>query len=91
MSEQHEDIIARLNETLTAIRARTKVAPKIGVVLGSGLGGFADDLKNLEKIPYKDIPNIPPPSIVGHAGNLCFGDVDDVPVVARSGSGVRVV
>ena len=85
MSEHHEDIVARLNETLTAIRARTKAVPKVGVVLGSGLGGFADDLANLEKIPFKDIPNIPPPSIIGHAGNLCFGNVDDVPVVCMQG------
>lgn len=85
MSETHEDIVARLNETLGYIRGRTKVVPKVGVVLGSGLGGFADDLKDLEKIAYKDIPNIPPPSIIGHAGNLCFGKVDDVPVVCMQG------
>lgn len=85
MSEQHENLVARVDETVNAIRAKTKAVPKVGVVLGSGLGSFADALTNLEKIPYAEIPNIPPPSIVGHAGNLCFGNVENVPVVCMQG------
>jgi len=85
MSEQHENLVARVDETVSAIRAKTKAVPKVGVVLGSGLGSFADALTNLEKIPYAEIPNIPPPSIVGHAGNLCFGNVENVPVVCMQG------
>ncbi|MBX3230354.1 MAG: purine-nucleoside phosphorylase [Labilithrix sp.] len=80
-----QNIVARLDETLAAVRARTNVAPKVGVVLGSGLGSFADSLTELEKIPYAEIPNIPPPKVIGHAGNLCFGRVDDVPVVCMQG------
>jgi purine-nucleoside phosphorylase len=82
---QHENLVARVDETVNAIRAKTKAQPKVGVVLGSGLGSFADALTNLEKIPYAEIPNIPPPSIIGHAGNLCFGNVENVPVVCMQG------
>ncbi|HEY8076996.1 MAG TPA: purine-nucleoside phosphorylase [Labilithrix sp.] len=75
----------RLDETVKAIRARKSVAPKVGVVLGSGLGAFADSLANLVKIPYAEIPHLPASNVVGHAGNLCFGDVEDVPVVCMQG------
>jgi len=84
MSEHHS-VVARLDETVKAVRARTSVEPRVGVVLGSGLGAFADTLRDLEKIPYREIPHIPPPKVVGHAGNLCFGNVEDVPVVCMQG------
>lgn len=82
---QHENLVARVDETVSAIRAKTKASPLVGVVLGSGLGSFADALTHLEKIPYADLPNIPPPKVVGHAGNLCFGNVENVPVVCMQG------
>lgn len=82
---QHENVAARVDETVQAIRARTKAQPKVGVVLGSGLGSFADSLTNLEKLPYAELPNIPAPKVVGHAGNLCFGSLEDVPVVCMQG------
>jgi purine-nucleoside phosphorylase len=80
-----ETIAGRLNESLNVVRARTKVTPRVGVVLGSGLGAFADSLRGVEKIPYTEIPHIPAPRVIGHAGNLCFGNVDDVPVVCMQG------
>lgn len=84
MSE-HQSVVERLDETVKAVRARTSIAPRVGVVLGSGLGAFADTLRGVEKIPYAEIPHIPPPKVIGHAGNLCFGHVDDVPVVCMQG------
>lgn len=78
-------ISARVNETVAAVTAKTKILPRVGVILGSGLGAFADSLKEVQKIPYSEIPHIPPPKVVGHAGNLCFGHVDDVPVVCMQG------
>jgi purine-nucleoside phosphorylase len=79
------NIAALLVESLEAVRARTRVVPRVGVVLGSGLGAFADDLDGLQKISFKEIPHIPPSKVVGHAGNLCFGNVGDVPVVCMQG------
>ena len=85
MSEQHSSVVARLNETVQAVRARTSMQPRVGVVLGSGLGAFADTLRDVQKISYREIPHIPPSKVIGHAGNLCFGHVDDVPVVCMQG------
>ena len=55
------------------IRQRVALRPEIGLVLGSGLGDYADTLENAVKIPYSQIPNFPVPSIPGHTGALVFG------------------
>ena len=55
------------------IRARISLRPTIGLVLGSGLGGYADTLEEAVRIPYSEIPNFPVPTIPGHSGALVFG------------------
>ncbi|MBL0194253.1 MAG: purine-nucleoside phosphorylase [Myxococcales bacterium] len=55
--------------------------PRVGLVLGSGLGAFGDTLDDLVKIPYHELPHLPQSKVVGHSGNLCFGKVNGVPVV----------
>lgn len=76
---------ARLEESVRAVRSMWNGSPAVGVVLGSGLGPFADTLAGLHKVPYAEIPHFPSSSVVGHAGNLCFGHVGDVPVVCMQG------
>jgi purine-nucleoside phosphorylase len=78
-------IAARLDDGVFAIRKRVAIEPRVGVVLGSGLGAFADTLEDLVKIPYRDLPHMPASAVAGHAGNLCFGRVGDVPVVCMQG------
>ncbi len=78
------EIAKRLDETVRAVRARVSENPRVGLVLGSGLGAFADSLDG-SKIPYAEIPNMPSSNVVGHAGKLCFGNVGDVPVVCMQG------
>lgn len=80
-----ESISARLHETVSAVRAKITTAPRVGVILGSGLGAFADGLGDLQKLPYATLPHLPASNVVGHAGNLCFGNVEDVPVVCMQG------
>jgi purine-nucleoside phosphorylase len=76
----------QLDETVRAIRARQpSFAPKVGVVLGSGLGAFGDSLEGLSKVPYSELPHMPQSRVVGHAGNLCFGHARGVPVVCMQG------
>ncbi len=77
------DVARKLDETVGAIRAKTPVVPRVGLVLGSGLGAFADSLPT--KIPYSEIPHMPSSKVVGHAGNLCFGEVSGVPIVCMQG------
>ena len=67
------------------IRSRTTVEPRIAVVLGSGLGGFADDFEEAVAIPYEDIPGFVRSTAQGHAGQLVIGKVDGVPVLAMQG------
>lgn len=59
--------------------------PRVAVVLGSGLGAFADSMDGAQIIPYRDIPEWPQSTAVGHAGNLVVGSVAGVPVAALAG------
>ncbi len=79
------DVVVRLEETVRAVRATVDSLPRVGVVLGSGLGPFADSLDDLIKVPYSKLPHLPASNVVGHAGNLCFGRVEDVAVVCMQG------
>lgn len=74
-----------IQETAAAIRERTSLQPKVGLILGSGLGGFADTLSDAVVIPYGDLPNFPTSSVAGHAGRLVLGTLDGAPVVAMQG------
>lgn len=78
---------ARLEESVRAVRTAFSATPTptLGVVLGSGLGPFADTLQNLTRVPYAAIPHFATSRVVGHAGNLCFGSVSDVSVVCMQG------
>ena len=59
--------------------------PKIAIVLGSGLGGLAKEIKNETVIKYKDIPNFPVSTVEGHAGELIIGDLNGTEVIAMNG------
>ena len=65
--------------------SRTKLRPRIGLVLGSGLGAFADELKEATRIPYAEIPSFPRSTAVGHAGQMVIGKAGNVPVAAMQG------
>jgi purine-nucleoside phosphorylase len=68
-----------------SILGRTKLRPRIGLVLGSGLGGFADDLTTATRIEYQRIPHFPRSTAVGHAGKLVIGKVGAAPVAVMQG------
>src|SRR5437879_1491481 len=59
--------------------------PRLAIVLGSGLGAFADELTDRIEVPYIDIPCWPASTAVGHAGRLVFGKLDDLEMVAMAG------
>jgi purine-nucleoside phosphorylase len=75
----------RAEHATRIIRARTNVEPRIAVVLGSGLGGFADDFEDAVGISYEDIPGFMRSTAQGHAGRLVIGKVESVPVLAMQG------
>lgn len=80
-----QDDYSRAGEAAEFIRRRIRLQPKIALVLGSGLGGFADDLEDATVIPYAQIPHFPTTSAIGHAGNLVVGKIGGVPVAAMQG------
>src|SRR3982074_1474779 len=67
------------------ILGKTKLRPRIGVVLGSGLGVFANELAGAARVDYKIIPHFPRSTAIGHAGRMVIGKVGDVPVAAMQG------
>lgn len=67
------------------VRERTERSPKVGVVLGSGLGMWADALEDRVVLPYREIPGMPTSSVVGHAGNLVLGRIGDTEVACLQG------
>jgi purine-nucleoside phosphorylase len=75
----------RAEHAARTIRARMNVEPRIAIVLGSGLGGFADDFDDAVRIPYEQIPGFSRSTVEGHEGRLIVGKVDSVPVLAMQG------
>jgi purine-nucleoside phosphorylase len=75
----------RLETAERVVRARSAVAPRVALVLGSGLGGFADTLGDRVVIPFADVPGMPRSHVEGHAGNLVLGAAHGMPVVAMQG------
>jgi purine-nucleoside phosphorylase len=67
------------------IFSKTRLRPRIGLVLGSGLGAFADEFSRAVRIPYSEIPNFPASTAIGHAGNMVIGEVAGTPVIAMQG------
>ena len=75
-----------LAETATqSILQRTNLRPKVGLVLGSGLGSFADSLTDATRIPFTEIPSFPLSTAIGHAGKLVIGKAGSVPVAVMQG------
>jgi len=74
-----------IEEAAGALRQRLAPVPDIAVVLGSGLGDFADALEHPTVVPYGEIPHWPVSRVVGHAGRLVAGDAAGRPVIALSG------
>lgn len=81
----HGGEFARAERAAKFIRSKTKLRPKVAVVLGSGLGAFADDLKDAIRIPYERIPGFPRSTAIGHAGNLVIGKAAGIPVAVMQG------
>jgi len=75
----------RAEKAAKFILKKTKLRPKIALVLGSGLGAFADEFARATRIPYAKIPHFPRSTAIGHAGQLVIGMVEDVAVAGMQG------
>ena len=83
--QNEDDVFARAESAAAFVLSQTELRPQIGLVLGSGLGAFADELADSTRIPYAQIPTFPQSTAVGHAGQLVLGKAGDVPVAVMQG------
>ena len=79
------DQFTQADRAAQLILQRSPLQPKIGLVLGSGLGGFADSLSDAAVIPYSEIPSFPQSTAIGHAGRMVIGKAGDIAVAAMQG------
>jgi purine-nucleoside phosphorylase len=84
-NQNPETLYERAEHAARLIRARAGEDVRVAIVLGSGLGAFADELEDAQSIPYDEIPGFARPTVEGHAGRLVVGRVGGVPVAAMQG------
>lgn len=78
-------VYEKLMSCYECVRKKTDFVPKVAIVLGSGLGDYAEQIKVEVEIPYSEIDGFPVSTVPGHAGKFIFGYVDDIPVVCMKG------
>ena len=79
------DLFDQIQEARQAVQARWKGEPRVGIILGTGLGGLAEDIQAQAVIPYGDLPHFPHSTVHSHAGRLVCGQLGGKPVVAMEG------
>ncbi len=84
-SSARDSEFARADRAAKFILAKTRLRPKIALVLGSGLGAFADELQDATRIPYEKIPGFPRSTAIGHAGRMVIGKIENIAVAAMQG------
>lgn len=77
--------VAQLDETVQVIRERSSLQPRIGLILGSGLGGLAEQVARADAIPYNELPNWPVSTVIGHMGRLVLGKLAGKNVAVMQG------
>ena len=79
------NVLDKLQETTQFIRSKTQMKPRLGIVLGSGLGAFVNHIDVTCEISFSEIPNFVAPSVEGHSGRLVFGELHGVPLAIMQG------
>ncbi len=79
------DLVLSVADAVTFLREKTQLQPSVAVILGSGLGILADEMRDAVFIPYADVPHFPLSTVVGHAGRLGVGYLENCPVVVMQG------
>lgn len=78
-------MLSKINQTVEYIESLTPIKPRLGVILGTGLGDFVREINADVSIPYNDLPNFPVSTVDGHQGRLILGHIGERPVVAMQG------
>jgi purine-nucleoside phosphorylase len=77
--------LEQINDVASALRERIRIAPRVGLILGSGLNALANAVENAQIIPFRDLPHWPLSTVTGHSGQLILGDLEDQPVFVMQG------
>ncbi len=85
MTVAFDDFSCRLDELEARVRVESGLRPRLGMVLGSGLGGLADEIEDAVAIPFEELPGWPAPSAPGHSGRLLLGFLRGLPVACLQG------
>ena len=85
MTDRPVPFSQRLDVLEACVRADTDLVPRLGLVLGSGLGGLADEIEATVEIPFEEMPGWPAPSVAGHSGRLILGSLHGLPVACLRG------
>ena len=80
-----EGYLVKLDKVYDCVRSKTDIVPRVGLVLGSGLGEFAKNINVLFELPYSEIEGFPVSTVPGHDGKFIFGSLGDVPIVCMKG------
>ncbi|WP_062198428.1 purine-nucleoside phosphorylase [Massilibacterium senegalense] len=75
----------KIKEATQFLQEKGKIQPKIGIILGSGLGGLVEEVTSCKVIPYEQIPHFPVSTVEGHGGNMIIGYLHDIPVIMMQG------
>jgi purine-nucleoside phosphorylase len=78
-------VYSAIRETVDSIRIYCQQQPVLGLILGSGLGSYADSFRDQSVIPFSNLPHFPSSTVLGHSGNLILGNAEGVPAVALQG------
>jgi purine-nucleoside phosphorylase len=78
-------LVQELSEAVKYIQSQSKLRPTVGLVLGSGLGAFAENMQDATRIPFHDIPHFPHSTAIGHKGELVMGTIEGVPLALMNG------
>ena len=79
------DLYAQATAAANYIRSRVSIKPRLGLILGSGLGEFANTVQDAVVIPYSEIPHFPNSTVAGHPGRLVLGTISGVPIAVMQG------
>lgn len=79
------DLPEKIAAAMQFLREQSNLVPRVGMILGTGLGGLAEQITQPTKVPYEDIPHFPRSTVESHAGQLVLGELQGVPVVAMEG------
>src|SRR5215510_10156993 len=85
MATELKSLKGRIDEAAAAVRAKSALVPEVGVILGTGLGDFADSLRERVVVPYGQIPHFPVSTVESHAGELHLGELAGRPVAVMKG------